>query len=384
MTETFSPDNIAFLKSHLTDILSRWLAAADRPDGLFHAALDRQWQPVGKTVGTLVSQSRLLYNFAIGYQVTGQEAYLDAVRRGSHCLLDRFFDGQNGGWNWSAGPDGVEDDSKNAYGHAFVIFGLSHAWTVTKEPVLLEAAIETIKVMETSFRDRLGGYRWYLTNDFRDAKDVRSQNPMMHLFEALLALSRVEGAEDFALAQAEELAEWIFTELFRPGEGCLPERYTLQWQPLEADPDGSVDVGHQFEWAYLLSRAVEAGLGQQYLQTAGRLLEYGLKHGLDATGGGIYSNASFDGTITHPAKSWWQQAEAARALLHHAVRRGRDDCRAPFDLMMEFIRGKMVDPEYGGWFQTYPADERAMNKGSAWKVDYHVTGLCHEPVRLGL
>ena len=41
-----------------------------------------EWRPVGERFGTVVTQARLLYNFALGYDLTGDAAYRQAVESG--------------------------------------------------------------------------------------------------------------------------------------------------------------------------------------------------------------------------------------------------------------------------------------------------------------
>jgi mannose/cellobiose epimerase-like protein (N-acyl-D-glucosamine 2-epimerase family) len=56
---------------------------------------------------------------------------------------------------------------------------------------------------------------------------------------------------------------------------------------------------------------------------------------------------------------------------------GREDLWGPFERTMAFCRANLIDPEFGGWYL-----DRSLDKGSEWKVDYHVVGLCEEAIRL--
>jgi mannobiose 2-epimerase len=157
----------------------------------------------------------------------------------------------------------------------------------------------------------------------------------------------------------------------------LPELYTEDWSPLPTAEGGRVDIGHQFEWAYLLSAAVERDFPQAHLSDAFALLDYGLRVGYDAGEGGIFADASLAGEVIRPQKGWWQQCEAARAMMHFAALRGRDDLWEPLERTVAFIRREFVDPEYGGWYAG-----RSREKGNPWKVDYHVVGMRQEAMRL--
>ena len=378
-------ESLAWFKEHLIrDILPHWLRSAVTDTGLFVPSLDRTWSRVGSEIGTLVSQSRLLYTFSKGYELTREEKYLEAVERGARFLLDHFRDPMYGGWLWSCNSQGqVIDAQKNSYGHAFAVFGLSHAYQITEDDVFKEAAMDTWQTLKAKFRDAYGGFAFTMTRGFNPRDAFKSQNPIMHLFEALLALSDVEGLSAIK-TEAEEVASFVFTHLFRADDGCLPEVYSLDWKELLEAQTGRIDIGHAFEWAYLLSYGVEKGLPASYLPIAERLLDYGLKVGYDTEQGGVYSPATPDGRITSKKKGWWEQCELIRTLMHFAIVRDRTDLWELFHQTVDFIQRDFIDPEYGGWytFREPGIDPTTQDKGSVWKVDYHAVGMGMEAVRL--
>ncbi len=369
---------LAWFRQHLVDLLPRWLGAVT-DKGFFRPGFDRRWNRAGEGRGTLVSQSRLLYSFSVGHELTGESKYLDAVETGARFLVEHFRDHENGGWFWSCAEDGsVVDEKKDSYGHAFVIFGLSHAARATGDERLKRAALETWDVLKSRFRDEHGGFARGMSRDFSRADELKSQNPVMHLFEALLALGDLEGARHVH-EEARKVAAFVLGRLAREGDGVLPEAYSNDWKELPADRGGRIDVGHQFEWSFLLSSAVERGLPEEFLAQAERLLDNGLRLGFDAEEGGVFSPASPEGKLVRAKKGWWEQCEAARAMMHFLVLRGRGGLREPFTRTVEFFKRHFVDEEYGGWYSAPPA---SLGKGSVWKLDYHVVGMCMEAMRL--
>ena len=366
-----------FQQHLLEDILPHWLQHAVTETGCFLPRFDRQWNPLGQDYATLVSQSRLLYNFCIGYELTQDDDYLQAVEKGLRFLLGNFWDNQYGGWFSTCRCDGqVLDSQKDTYGHAFAIFGLAHAARITGNPDPQHAASETVEILKENFQDDHGGFKLSLTRDFQEAGKTKSQNPLMHLFEALLALGDMSG-EQAVYDEAEQVADFVLTKLVRASDHRLPELYNAHWQELPADDGGRIDIGHAFEWAYLLSLAVARGLPEHYLTHAESFIEYGLKLGYDAAAGGIFSPASPDGLTISGEKGWWQQCEATRALLRFAVRGGREELRRPLRKTVDFVKQSFIDQEYGGWYTSLTSQ----NKGSEWKVDYHVVGMCLEAIQ---
>ena len=385
MSNASSQNEIDFkwFEAHLlNDILPKWQRAST-DEGLFMCHFDRQWQPLQKGFGTLVSQSRLLYNYSKGYELTGDTWYLNAIESGARFLIDKFWDHDHGGWAWSCSQEGeVLDWCKDSYGHAFVIFGLSHACQTTGNQDFKTAALDTWQVFTKHFRDEHGGFSFRMSRDFQETEPLKSQNPIMHLFEALLAVGDLPDMAEMH-QEAEQVAEFILKRLLRSDEKMLPEVYSPDWQELPASQEGRIDIGHAFEWAYLLSTAVERGLPATYFTQAENFLAYGLRIGYDTDAGGIFSPASPQGEIQSAKKGWWEQCETIRSLMHFAIIHGRDDLWQPLEQTIGFIKSDFVDPEYGGW---YTSREPGVNpfdqsKGNEWKLDYHVVGMCMEAIR---
>lgn len=402
-----TPDKQAlrnWFNMHLVDeILPHWLEAAVTPSGFFHVSLDRAWQRVEPAQATLVSQCRLLYDFSVGWRLTGDDHYRDAVAAGAEFLIRYFTDPEWRGWFFSVGPEGqVLDDKKDAYGHAFVIFGLAHAARALQDPKLLALARETLALVRAEFMDGYGGIVPTLSRQLVGSSNQRTQNPIMHLFEAHLAVLEAHQepwAEDTlraavvghsisspetVAASAREIGHFVHGFLSLPGSGRLPEMYDETWTELSRDRGGRIDLGHACEWAFLLSRATEMGLGEEWLPMAEALLAHGLEVG-EAPDGGLYSNEAPEGGLLRPDKGWWQQCEMLRALVHFAAWRGRDDLWPKLQRHLDFVRSEFLDPDYGGWYFT-PAvgglPPKNSAKGSVWKMDYHVVGMCEEALRV--
>lgn len=375
-----------WFRTHLQDeILPKWLAAVT-DQGLFLPHFDRQWRPLGQNFGTLVSQCRLIYNFAQGYALTRDPVYQEAVVKGTQFLLDHFRDQRHGGWYWSCNLDGaVRDRFKDSYGHAFVILGLAHAYQCTGDSALRAPMRQTWAVMDERLRDAQGGLHRRMTEDFQVINQAKEQNPLMHSFEALLAAGSV-GGEPQMLQAARDVGNFVFDKLLRPGDRRLPELYDAQWQELPDTPDsgGELDIGHAFEWAYLSSRAAELGLPVRFLNRANSFLLYGMALGFDWKNGGVYSPVTPNGVIANREKGWWEQAEAIRALTHFYLRHKRNDLNGPLQRTLEFVKAAFIDPQYGGWYARLKPDNTPLvwEKGSIWKLDYHIVGMCMEAIRL--
>ena len=237
--------------------------------------------------------------------------------------------------------------------------------------------------MGDRFRDEHGGYRYFMSRDFQHTEELRSQNPLMHLFEALLAAGDITGMGELH-REACNLAEFILGQLMRPQPRVLPEVYSPDWKPLPADQEGRLDIGHAFEWAFLLSSAAERGLSDSYLGEAENFLDYGLRLGYDSDSGGIYSPVDPDGQILNKRKGWWEQCETVRALLRFIHEHGRLGLHKPLQQTISFIQNEFLDSAHKGWYLSRePGESPAMqSKGHEAKLDYHVVGMCMEAIKI--
>ena len=119
-------------KTLVEDNLYKWLSASTTESGFFKNSLDRNWEAEKNQKATLVSQSRLIYVMSTGFDLTKDKRFYEATQKGSDFLLEHFKSNHSGKWYWSVLPNGkVISNSYNQYGHAFVIFGLSHAFRIT-------------------------------------------------------------------------------------------------------------------------------------------------------------------------------------------------------------------------------------------------------------
>jgi len=344
---------------------------------LFYPFLDRQWRR--KTPGSLtsVSQCRLIYNFSRGYELWRNEADAEAARAGVEAL-QRCFAVSPGRYRWSVTPDGAErDPTPDAYGHAFCVLALATAGRVLGEPSWVQAAWDTWGYVQSALRDAQGGLLWRLTGLDAFANSPRSQNPLMHSFEALMALHAAM-PDGRAPAAARAVLAFVST-LAGFGAGALIEDYAPDWQPRPPAQGGIVKIGHVFEWAWLLSEWHALTDDPLILAQGLRFLEVGMAWGLDSEGG-VRDSCAPDGGVTDAGHGLWPQCEAVRALCRYANRHAQAQCEPPLHDAVQFYRARFVDEEYGGVFAEPARADRpfSQDKGDAWKLDYHTLGMCVE------
>jgi mannose/cellobiose epimerase-like protein (N-acyl-D-glucosamine 2-epimerase family) len=366
----------AWISPFLDDLLTRWLTHAVTPSGRFFPYLDRAWQPLPDGPRTLVSQSRLIYVFLRAHE-RGLPGCAETAQVGL-AALTRDFRAPDGGWYWACDAEGqVIDHTRNAYGHAFVLLAQATAARVLGDPGWTGQARETWAIMRRTFREPNGGLRWQVAPDGSCLDTQRGQNPLMHTFEALLALFAVDPDPDL---RADTCALWHFLRDRQRTPGCLPEWYDAAWNPCDNDAHAIVDLGHAFEWAFLLSEADALGLEDGLLSAGEAFLAFAIQHGLDPATGGAWATAEYDGRPRDRHQHWWGQCEAVRALHRYATRHHDASCVEPLARLLAFVDCHFVDHEAGGWFyDPLPRDGAPrLDKGNAWKLDYHVVNMTVE------
>ena len=360
-----------WMRSNLIDEnLVRWLGASLTKNGFLRPNLDKQWKPKESQFATIVSQGRLLYVFSAAHRLTGEDRYRIAAERGGDFLLKYFGDNFNGGFYWRVTPDGaVSDRNKNLYGQAFAIFGLSHAYLATRNDRYRQEAMACWQTCKRNLRDNSGGYFADAQEDF-SKPNGHTQNPIMHMFEALLALYDATGSTEI-LEDVECIAEFVCNRLLVAESGFIPEAFDSTWTiPAESNGVVWIEMGHQPEWAFLLSEGVERGLPRSYLTKGNRLLNYAIERGYDPVNGGL-------GESEDPKKKGaWQQAEFVRALIRYSDLHGRDDLLPILAKSLKLIQTDFIDPVDGGWPEYGTGD-----KGNIWKVGSHEVGMYLEGIR---
>lgn len=340
------------------------------PSGFYQPNLGPDWNPVPPQIATLISQTRLIYVMAMGYEVSGDARHLDAMKRAADYLLANFPEPSAlGRWARTVSSDGkIVSRDFHAYGHAHVIMALSHAFKVSGDSRYLKAAMQTWLALDVP--NAIAGKN--------QLYDLRGLNVSMHMFEALLVLFR---ATDSKLVRSDLklLGDYIVAHFFDPKQGYFVEELTATPERARK-PDGEVRLGHSIEMAFLLSRAVDAGLPRSYLDQANASVSFVARIAARDGRGIIPHTVDYAGNVRDAEYYWWCQTELLRGLAHFVLHRDRDDLRAQLESSMRSVRDLYVDPVHGGWYKTPGA--KGKNKGDDWKVGYHVTMMETEIMRL--
>ncbi len=378
------------LRTQATALAEAWLIHAPTENGFFRTRFNALWEPLpGNNKVSLVSQSRMIYVLAAGYDLSGDPRYLAAARAGADFMLESMRNRETGGWYRAVDAEGRPvERGVHPYGYSFVVFGLAHAYRVTGDRAYLSAAIDT-------WRSGV----WPGLEEARRSNDqpvsaravslpqgaVWSQNPYMHLFEALLALHEASDMPE-VWSDIEAMAAFTEERLIQPC-GCLPELYDAEtFTPLDDAAGGQVIIGHQVEWASFLRQAVDRGLDQRYAGLAEGLLDFAIAYGVDRDNGALLGQSDQHGVIRNTARWWWAQAELMRATTAFAARERRADLWPIHQAASDYALIHHIDPVHGGWtFESFIESGKGLatlEKAIGYHaMAYYLEALSHVPER---
>jgi mannose/cellobiose epimerase-like protein (N-acyl-D-glucosamine 2-epimerase family) len=363
------------------------------PLGGFHD-LDMQCKPFapGKPPGSKPGRqihvtTRMVHCFAIAH-LMGRPGADVMIDHGMDFIWNGHRDQDKGGYYWGVGYQEPTDDTKQAYGHAFVLLAASSA-KVAGHPDAdrLLADISTV-LSERFWEEGPGATAEEFTRDWQPYDKYRGQNSNMHLTEALMAAFEATGDNEY-LRKAERIADLIVRRHAAENNWHLPEHFSEDWQ-LNKDYSGSpvfrpygTTPGHWLEWARLLLQLWELG-GRKlsWLPDASKnLFRQAVKDGWDHEKGGFYYSLDWTGAARIRDRYWWPCCEGIGAAAFLNAIDGDAFFEEWYRNIWNFSAARFIDKEHGGWFPQL-GDDLQPNTGPFYgKVDiYHALQACLIPL----
>ena len=290
----------------------------------------------------------------------------ELAEHGVRALMTYLQDHEHRGWYAAVGPDGVVDDRKQSYGHAFVLLAACSA-VLADVPDAEELLVLALTIHELHFWDEEEGLvvdSWDRT--WTRLEGYRGLNANMHAVEAYLAAADVTTGGDplgsvwhvRAGRIAARVLDWAEANDWR-----VPEHFDVGWRPLlehhreepahPFQPYGAT-VGHGLEWARLV---LPFGLVQAATSLADRAVADGWA--ADGADGFVYTT-DWSGRPVVRTRMHWVAAEAVSTA--HALHRATGEQRwADAETRWWAYADRfLVDHERGSWHheldaQNHPA-----------------------------
>jgi mannose/cellobiose epimerase-like protein (N-acyl-D-glucosamine 2-epimerase family) len=293
----------------------------------------------------------------------------------------------DGGFAWRFDLDNRPIDlTRDLYDHAFVLLAFSAAAEVVGADRVRADAVALVDHIAARFAHPAGGYRDSIPPPHPppqagEGREMRRQNPHMHLFEALLAASDAFGGEPF-FNYASGLAALFAARLFQPKEGALPEYFDEVLAPRREAGRFVAEPGHHYEWIWLLhwyetaAAAMGVATDPALKLAADSLFEFAERYGVNPSSGLVVNGMWSDGTVSDGGFRLWPQTERLKAV----VRRRPDRVPGVLDALKRHFAG--VRP--GLWIERIDAMGNAIAEPAPATSLYHLTAAFTDDAVLGL
>lgn len=325
----------------------------DYENGGFVEALGLDGKPVPADRRGRV-QGRQIYVFASAGEIGWSGPWRQVVQHGLD-FVGRYFLRSDGMLRTLVGSDGrALDETVAIYDQAFALLGFAAAYAtgVRREEVAASAA-SILSAMEGR-RHEAGGFRESGSHPFQS-------NCHMHLLEAALAWAEL-GDDRFAKL-SDELGKLALASFIDPREGLVREFFEADWSPALGEDGRRVEPGHQFEWAWLLTRWAKIRGRPEGWLAAQRLYRWG-RNGIDARG--VACDALLDDlSELETSARLWPQAEHLKAALI------MDDDASALEAA-NTLRAYLIVPIAGAWFDKLSADGIYKIEASPASSLYHI------------
>jgi mannobiose 2-epimerase len=352
--------------------------------------IDHHEKPVHDAPLGIVLISRILWTFSSAYSIFPTALYRKLAEEAYRILTGFFIDSQNGGVFWEVTPEGHPlNDTKQVYGQAFAIYGLTEYSRIFGEEKATDYARGIFNLVEKhAFDPNHGGYfeaftrNWENTaGDFitpQEEKMKKSMNTHLHLLEAYTNLFRVL-ADETIKKRILHILDLFIKHILNSGNTHFLLFFDADWK----SQSSTVSYGHDIEGSWLLYEAAEAIGNDDVLKMVRPLsikMAYAVANEAIDKKGGIYNE--FKDGFRDRDFHWWPQAEAVVGFFNAFQMTG--DIRF-FNLSRnawEFIRKFQIDHVNGEWFWLLSPEYKVkpMPKVSPWKCPYHNGRMCMEMI----
>ena len=346
-----------------------WCFGADHVRGGFRESLWQDLRPTEATRRARV-QARQIHVYATAGAMGWPGPWSAAVDHGLDYLLGRYRR-PDGLFRGAVDPDGEPvDESAALYDQAFVLLALaSAAKTIPERSAEFRAIAEDLAVrIRRTFGREGGGFR------ADDASEAYLANPIMHLFEAVLAWIEVTD-DQLWFDWAKEIASLFLGRMWEPREGRIVEVFDEHWRPFPGPEGQVVEPGHQFEWAWLMERwgtmahVIEASDVARALYASGEA-------GVDARSGRVLDALLVDGSVHRSSSRLWPQTERLKAaLLLESVSGGPEsDPFASACSALAALESYLNTPVAGLWRDSPDSTGKAAGGPAPASSFYHILG----------
>lgn len=348
--------------------LPLWATLGVAPDGAFIEALDGDGRPVGA-----FRRARVQARQAYVYAAAGRAGWSGPWAGLTATALDRFEATNlrpDGLYRTQVDSDGrILDDTPWLYDQAFALFAFASAAAAGVEPGAMSARAHRLLAALNALR---------IEGGWKEAGDQPFQaNAHMHLLEACLAWEELELAGPWT-GHADAIVALARRAFIDRNGGFLREFFDADWRPAAGEAGRLVEPGHQFEWAWLLTRWSRLRGEAWAAEAARELYRVGAK-GLDAQGGIVLDALNDDLSVRSSQARLWPQTERLKAALILAEGAAGNERAALLRDAHAALKGLMryLEPT-GLWRDKLQPDGVFLDEPSPASSLYHIMVACEQ------
>ena len=348
--------------------LPLWGTTGIDASGHFHERLNFDGSPDLKSNRRMRVQARQLYV----YSEAAVRGWWAPARQVADVAFEAFVrdcwsrDGQPG-WLHTLTPDLQPlDQKRDAYDHAFALFGLAWYYKASGNPRAVELAHATLDVMQGPLADHEhGGFFESLPPAL-----PRRSDPHMHTLEACLEWFSITQDGRF-LEVARQMVALFETRFFDPQTQTLGEYFKADLTPADGDAGQTTTPGHHFEWTWLLAWARKLGAAGADTDKADALYAYAMRCGLDGRRLAV-DETDRHGRQVRASRRAWPQTELIKAHLTKAREGVPGAAEAAAQAANSFLDTYLATAVPGLWMDQFDADGRGMTDAAPASTLYHV------------
>jgi sulfoquinovose isomerase len=332
----------------------------------------------------LYLSARMIHVFALAHLAgdagDGPPPASELAAAGLSDLVNRYADGENGGWFASLDFAGrVTDTAKENYAHAHVLLAASTAIAAGLPGAQDMFAATADAIGRHFWSDAEGGARDSWNASFTELEPYRGANSNMHSVEAYLAAGDASG-DPVWHQRALSIATHLIDGHARASAWRVPEHYDGNWRPLpDYNDDRRADQfrpygttpGHSFEWARLLldleaalttpaatsASAARPAPPAWLLEAAAGLFDAAVTDAEARDGHpGLLYTVDSSGQPVITARLHWVACEAVLAADALHRRTGEDRFAAAAARWWSDLDRYFIDRQRGGWWHELTPD----------------------------
>ncbi|GAK69720.1 putative mannose-6-phosphate isomerase [Agrobacterium rubi TR3 = NBRC 13261] len=354
-----------------------WDVGAGKPDGGFYERINQTAKPMLGDNRRARVQPRQAYCYAAAGQNGWTGDWQKAVSQGLNWF-DKVYRLDNGLYGNLADASGkLIDDTFDFYNQAFALFAAAQTALVFPErkEEMRKRALEILSVLQRDYAHPTAGFE-----EANPPVEPLCSNPHMHFFEAMLAWEVVD-ADGPWRQLADDVANLAMEKFIDAQSGGLREFFDHDWAPMPGEKGRIMEPGHQFEWAWLLTRWGSLRQNDAAITKAKRLFEIGEKHGICPRRKVAMMSLYDDFTVHDPLARLWPQTEWLKAAVRLAsVSHGEERYRYLGSALRAIgaLQPFLDTPVPGLWFDKWPADAPMIDEPAPASTFYHIVCAIYE------